>query len=102
MQVVVSTSLQTCSARSTPSPGMGPGWPEILRICKAVWGMFLYLLELDQEALEFGRVRVGIDHRRRQPVYDRPRILACIFLNSAVALVNGNADLVNLLAVNLH
>ena len=30
MQVVVSISLQSFSWRCVPSPGTGPGWPEIL------------------------------------------------------------------------
>src|SRR5260370_25343493 len=37
MQVVVSISLQTCSARFTPSPGAGPAWPEILTISSVAW-----------------------------------------------------------------
>src|SRR5260370_39860576 len=47
MQVVVSMSLQTCSARFTPSPGTGPGWPEILTISSVAWLIYiLYALLL--------------------------------------------------------
>src|ERR1700722_7744210 len=59
-------------------------------------------LQLDQKALELGSECVGIHNRRRKPVQDRPRVLVFVFLNAAVALMNRNADLVDLLAVNRH
>src|SRR5260370_42251454 len=41
MQVVVSLSLQTCSARFTPSPGTGPACPEILTISSVAWLIYI-------------------------------------------------------------
>src|SRR5579872_508249 len=104
MQVVVSTSLQTCSSRSTPAPGTGPGWPEILRICNVAWLMLVpsCLFQLDEKALKFRGVCVGINHRWCEPVGDGSRVLACIFLNAAITLMDRNADLVHLFAVNRH
>src|SRR5689334_1251001 len=104
MQVVVSMSLQTCSARFTPSPATGPAWPEILTISSVAWLIVfaLRLLELDQEALKLRGMRVRIVHRRRKPVDDCPRNFVFIFLNTAVALVNGNSDLIDFLSINHH
>src|SRR5580704_15135735 len=104
MQVVVSTSLQTCSARSTPAPGTGPACPEILTICKVAWliKVALRFFQLDQKAFEFGGVRVWIDHGRTKTIGEGPRVPTGIFLNSAIALMNGKTDLINLLAINHH
>src|SRR5438045_6901437 len=104
MHVVVSTSLQTCCSRSTPAPGTGPAWPEILRICNVAWLMLVpsCLFQLDEKALKFRSECVGINHRWRQPVDDGSRIPACVFLNATIALMDRYADLVHLLAVNHH
>src|SRR5579862_352816 len=62
----------------------------------------LCLLDLDQEPFELGRVRVGIKYRWREPVRESPRIPGSILLNAAIALMDGQANLVSLLAVNYH
>src|SRR5258706_10379217 len=67
------------------------------------WLMFaLRLLELHQEALEFWCESVGVINRRRQQIHQRPRVLAFILLDSAIALMDGYADLVDLFSVNHH
>src|SRR5438270_1451221 len=58
--------------------------------------------DLYQEALELGRVGIRVDDRRAQAVHERPGVLACVFLNAAEALMDRNADLVDLLAVDGH
>src|SRR5215210_7014178 len=104
MQVVVSISLATAASRFRPAPGTGPGWAEILTISRLAWLIAppLRLLDLDQEALELGRVGIGIENGRRQPVDQRPLVPPLVFGEAAVALVDRNADLVDLLAVDLH
>src|SRR5215204_3734240 len=104
MQVVVSTSLATASSRFRPAPGTGPGWAEILMISRLAWLMMVTscLLDLHQETLEFGRVGIGIVNGRRQPVDQRPLVPAFVLGDAAVALVDRNADLVDLLAVDHH
>src|SRR2546426_8519989 len=99
MHVVVSTSLQTVCARSTPAPATGPAWPEILRICNVAWLMFVpsCFFQLDEKALKFRSECVGINHRWCEPVDDGSRVLACVFLNTAITLVDRYADLVHLL-----
>src|SRR5271165_3413827 len=62
----------------------------------------LRFFNLDQKTLEFGCVRVGINHSRSKAVKDRSRIPARVFLNSAVTLMNRYADLVDLLAIDHH
>src|SRR5260370_3996483 len=60
------------------------------------------LLHLHQEALEFGSVSIGIGHGRRKHVGEYTVGLAGILLNPAIAEVEGDADLVRLLAVDHH
>src|SRR6266849_9382680 len=102
MQVVVSTSLQTCSARSTPAPGTVPAWPEIFTICSVAWLIPLGLFDLHKKALELRRECVWIYYRWREAVRDRPSVPGPVFLNSTVALVNRHANLEDSLAVNHH
>src|SRR6266436_1833444 len=82
MQVVVSTSLQTCSARSTPAPGTVPAWPEIFTICSAAWLIPLCLFDLHKKALELRRECVWIHYRWCEPVRDSPSIPGAVFLNA--------------------
>src|SRR5215470_4667373 len=104
MQVVVSISLQTCSLRSTPAPGTGPGCPEILRISSVAWliGSLLGFLELYQETLKFRGIGVWVGYGWRQPIHDRSCVLTLVFLNAAITLMNGNSDLIGLLSINDH
>src|SRR5215210_5659566 len=104
MQVVVSTSFATSSSRLKPAPGTVPGWAEILMISRLAWLMMVTscLFDLHQEALELGRVGIGIENGRRQPVDQRPLVPAFVLGDAAVALVDRNADLVDLLAINQH
>src|SRR5712664_2977252 len=62
----------------------------------------LRFLELHQEALEFRCVRVWIKDRRREQIRQRHGVLALVLLDAAVTLMNGDADLVDLLAVDRH
>src|ERR1051325_1002549 len=96
MQVVTSMYLQTSSSRCAPRPGTLPLCPEIALICSVPVGMS-GLLELDEEALELGRIRVGIDHRRRQVIGGDERRAPGVFRNAAIAPVNRHADLIGLL-----
>src|SRR5207249_3223566 len=104
MQVVTSMYLQTSSSRCTPRPGTPSGCAEMALIWSMPVGMMrlLSLLELHQEALELGRVRVGVDHGRRQQVHAVERRHACIFRDAAISPVDRDADLVRLLAVDQH
>src|SRR6185312_2232005 len=106
MQVVVSISLATSRSRFKPEPGTVPAWPEIRRTSRLVWVWLmafpLGLLELDQEALELGRVGVGIEDGRRQPVEQRLVVPPFVLGDTAETLMDRNADLVHLLAVDHH
>src|SRR5215217_256140 len=104
MQVVVSISLATSRSRFKPTPGTVPGWAEILMISRLAWLMMVTscLLDFHQEALELGRVGVGIENGRRQTVDQRPLVPAFVLGDAAVALVDRDADLVELLAVDHH
>src|SRR6266404_8193704 len=93
MQVVTSTYLQTSSSRCTPAPGTVPEWPEICLICRVPVGTS-GPLDLHKEPFELGRVRVGIDHGRRQQIHRRERRPAGVFGDAAIAPVNRDADLV--------
>src|SRR5437899_13063785 len=62
----------------------------------------LSLLELHEEALEFGRVRVGIDHGWRQQIDTGERGDHLVFRDAAIPPVDRYADLVRLLAVDQH
>src|SRR5258708_15800213 len=62
----------------------------------------LRFLELHQEALEFRRVSVGIKDRRREQIGQRPRVLAFVLGDTAIALMNWETDLVGFLAIDLH
>src|SRR6186997_2912235 len=73
-------------------------------ISRLAWLMLVpsCLLDFYQEALELGGVGIGIENRRRQPVDQRALVPALVLGDAAVALVDRNADLVDLLAVDLH
>src|SRR5688572_25359995 len=104
MQVVVSISLATPNPRFRPSPGTGPAWPEILTISRLAWLIVVpsCLRDFYEEALVLGRVGVGIEDGRRQPVDQRALVPAFILGNAAVALVDRDTDLVDLPAVDRH
>src|SRR5947199_7517657 len=104
MQVVVSISLATSNSRLRPTPGTGPGWAEIRRISRLAWlvAVISGLLDFHQEALELGRVGVGIENGGRQPVDQGFRVPLLVLLDAAEALMDRDADLVDLLAVDHH
>src|SRR5271157_4619981 len=91
MHVVVSTSLHTCRSRCVSWPGMLPAWPEIFWMRSVAWLIAapLRLLDLHEESLEFRRVGVGIDHRRRNQIRQRFGGLAFVFGNAAIAPMDG-------------
>src|SRR5437879_1405489 len=66
------------------------------------WRFPLSLLSLDEKAFELGRIRVGVNHGRREHVNGVQGRLPLVFCNPAVTPVNGNPDLIRLLAVNHH
>src|ERR1700757_1634031 len=68
------------------------------------WLMALLLrfLEFYKEALEFRRVSVRIKHGWGQQVCKRSRVLAFVLFDSAIALMNLEADLVDLFAIDHH
>src|SRR5579884_4306090 len=102
MQVVVSISLQTCSSLWVPSPGTGPACPEMRWIRSVAWLMAapLDLFQLHQEALELRGERIGVHHRWAEQVGRVAR--RTIGADAHVTPVNGDTDLVDLLAVNQH
>src|SRR5713101_6455398 len=103
MHVVVSMSLQTVGSRWVSSPGTLPACPDIFWMRSVAWLIeSLRFLQLHEEALEFRRVSVGIKYRRRQQIHQRPRILVFILLDATIALMNGNADLIDLFSVDRH
>src|SRR3954466_11107348 len=113
MHVVTSMYLQTSSSRCTPRPGTGPGCAEINLICSVPVGMDyafftgptdgpLDFFKLHHESLELGCVRVGVHHRRRQQVDAVPCRSARVFRDAAIPPMNGDANLIRLLAVNHH
>src|SRR6202521_434365 len=103
IHVVVSTSLQTVNSRWVSSPGTVPAWPEIFWMRSVAWLMrALRFLELHQEALEFRCVSVGIKHRRSEHIHQCLGVLAFVLDDTAIALMNGDADLVDLFAVDHH
>src|SRR5216683_6841459 len=63
---------------------------------------FLCLLDLHQKTFELRRVSVWIDRRGRKLINRIKRGLAFVLLDAAIAPVNGNADLIGLLAVDHH
>ena len=103
MQVVMSISLQTSARRAARlrrarSGVAGDGLDAQCCLAHAPHS----LLHFDQESLELGRVRVGIDDRRRKQLAGCQRGLAFVFGDAAIAPVNRDADLVGLLAVDHH
>src|SRR6266436_2891117 len=102
MQVVVSTSLQTCSARSTPAPGTVPAWPEIFTICSDAWLIPLCFFDLHKKALELRRECVWIYHSWAKSIGNGSRVPRFVFLNAAVALMNRHANLEYPLAIDHH
>src|SRR6266516_4482544 len=102
MQVVVSTSLQTCSARSTPAPGTVPAWPEIFTICSAAWLIPLCLFDLYKKALELRRESVWIHYSWAKSIGNGSRVPRFVFLNTAIALMNRYTDLEYPLAIDHH
>ncbi len=65
-------------------------------------GSCLYLLDLDEEALKFRRVCVGIEHSRSESVGERSGVFALVFGNTPEALMDGQAHLKHSLPVNHH
>src|SRR5579871_2176476 len=63
------------------------------------WRISLDLLDFYQEALKLRRVRVRINYRRREVVYERAFVVRTSVINPAIAPVNRYADLVCLLAL---
>src|SRR5580692_8581607 len=59
-------------------------------------------LDLHQEALEFRCISVRIINRGRKKVRQRPSVLALVLGDSPEALVDLEADLVDLFAVDHH
>src|SRR6266436_356772 len=102
MQVVVSTSLQTCSARSTPAPGTVPAWPEIFTIWSDAWFIPLCLFDLHKKALELRRECVWIYHSWAKSIGNGSRVPRFVFLNTAIALMNRYTDLEDSLAIDHH
>src|SRR5436305_14560315 len=98
MQVVVSMSFATSSSRFRPVPGTGPPRPEILTISRWAWLMAVpsSLLDFQQEALELGRVGIGIEDGRRQPVDQGPFVSPLVLGDAARPLVGRGAVLVDL------
>src|ERR1700722_2508531 len=104
MQVVVSTSLQTWNSRFTPAPATEPAWPEILTISVAAWLIVrsLGLFNLHEEPLGLRGVGVRVSNGGRQQICRSARIAIFILLNAAETLMNRQANLIDLLAVNDH
>src|SRR5216684_1222505 len=103
MHVVVSMSLQAVNPRWASSPGTLPACPDIFWMRSVAWLIeFLRFLQLHEKALEFRCVSVGIKYRRRQQIHQRPRVLAFVLGDAPITLMNGNADLVDLLSVDHH
>src|SRR5580692_414490 len=114
MQVVVSMSLQTVNSRWVSSPDTLPAWPEIFWMRSAAWLMDTSaysettrefsassgLFHLHEEALEFRSIGIGVDHRRREQIRQRPRVLAFVLGDSPIALMNGEANRIDFLAVD--
>src|ERR1700689_2793023 len=102
MQVVVSTSLQTWNSRFTPAPATEPAWPEILTISVAAWLIVrsLGLFNLHEKPLGFRGVGVRVGDGGRQQICRRARVAVFIFLDAAETLINRQANLVGLLAVD--
>src|SRR5215469_7038456 len=104
MHVVVSTSLHTVNSRCVPSPGIVPECADIFWMRSVAWLMaaLLRFLDLHQKALELWCVGVGISDRRGEEIRQRTGVLAFVLLDSPVALVNRQADLIDLPSVNHH
>src|SRR5215472_10023755 len=106
MHVVTSISLQTPppSSRLAFSPGAGPECPEIALTSSVPVAMPLSsgLLNLHQKSFEFRCERIGVDCGGREKIGKSPRRFALVFRDATVAPMNGDADLVSLLAVDHH
>src|ERR1700730_4064397 len=103
MQVVVSMSLHTVYSRWVSSPGMLPAWAEIfwMRSVACLMTRSLFL-NLHEETLELGCVGVGVDDRGGESVGERFRCFAFVLGDTSIAPMEGDSDLVSLLAVDLH
>src|SRR5262247_1062529 len=62
----------------------------------------LNLLQLHQEAFEFGRVGIRIEDRRRKLIREVFRSLVFVLGDAAITPVNGDADLIGLFTINHH
>src|SRR5580765_8909883 len=103
MQVVVSISLATVNCRCVSSPGTLPAWPEIFCTRNVAWLIVSSdPFDFNQEAFEFRRVGVGINHCWRKIVGQISGGLSFIFRNSAIPPVNRNADLIRFLSIDHH
>src|SRR5882762_4218433 len=60
------------------------------------------LLELHQESLELRSVGVRIGNRGRKCVHYHARHFPGVFLDSSIALMDGNPDLIDLLPIDSH
>src|SRR6201993_1081583 len=71
---------------------------------RVAWLMsgLLRFLDLHQETLEFRWVGVGVIVRWRERIRERPGVLAFVLGDSAEALVDLEANLVHLFAINHH
>src|SRR5581483_3502711 len=73
------------------------------RISSVAWLMLaLRFLDFDEEPLELGGIGIGIDDGGRQQIRRSMRVLSFVFGDPAIALVDRNTDLVNLLAIDHH
>src|SRR5215470_6946438 len=104
MHVVVSTNLQTVNSRWVPSPGIVPECADIFWMRSVAWLMaaLLRFLDLHQESLEFRCVGVRISDCRGEEIRQCAGVPAFVFLDSPVALMNRQTDLMDLLAVDHH
>src|SRR5262249_54978555 len=104
MHVVVSISLQTVSCRCVSSPGTLPGCALIFCMRSVAWLISapLRFLDLHQESFEFRCVLIGVQDRRRQLICQSSMRLVFVLSDAAIAPMDGNADLIRLLAGNHH
>src|SRR5262245_28008262 len=128
MQVVVSISLATVCWRCVPCPGIGPAWAEMRwtrSVARLIAGLPLTqrhrdteaseflcgsasrcqrscFLHLNEESFEFRRVCVRVDYSGRELIDWGEGGAAGILGDSAEAPVDGDADLVDLFAVDQH
>src|SRR5260221_13933318 len=104
MQVGTSMILLTSLSRDASCAGTIPACPEMALISSVPLLMAppSSLLEFEQESLEFRCVGVRIGNRRRKHVRDRARHFPGVLLNAAIALMDGQSDLIDLLPIDRH